>query len=281
MSQTTSKISVRCTRYRIIALGMVGVIARQATAAEFLPLQSLDGTVVATRSSAMTDDGSIVVGSVVGTSYYEPYLWTRDLGVQVLEPIGVGRYKVDITPDGTLVAWEPEIHSHWTHTWSVGNGVVPIEPGVGIMMSESGSVIAGNSCCIPRRWTPQNGVEELGWPSSVTNRVRTISTDGEVLVGIHRREPVRWSESTGLSVLGTVPGQVNHVILGASLDASVIYGLSEATTSTNYFINDGGLNTLWRWTESEGIIVLESGSGDERGANRFALSDTRKFRFAV
>jgi uncharacterized membrane protein len=85
-----------------------------------------------------------------------------------------------------------------------------------------------------------------------------VSADGSVIVGISGVVeqgiflPARWSADGSVMALGAVRGHTSHTIIGASADASIVYGIS----------NGGGPNSLWRWTQATGIVVLEEGTAE-------------------
>lgn len=204
----------------------------------FVGLGDLPGGQYNSSSTAISPDGSIVVG-VGSTSQSSEwsFRWTRSTGMMPLE----------VVPGS------------WDHTAAYA-------------VSADGSTIAGNGRMeVPLgdpayygqafRWTQTSGVVGLGeLPGGATqSQARDISWNGEKIVG--------WSNSTasgqgseafiwtaekgmvGIGGLGDAPGAplVNSDAQGISADGSVVVGSS---------VGPSGDQEAYRWTEATGMVGI-------------------------
>jgi uncharacterized membrane protein len=229
----------------------------------------------------MSDNGLIVVGTTTNPSNTaQPYRWTRETGMVGLDPevngAAKGRYAVNVSPDGSMVTWTTQPPIDRNKVWSEQFGLVTIDFDTNIsleggIISADASVVTGApDCCTTTgaaRWTRDRGTEDLGSLA----RGAAVSADGSVIVGEVVTEidrlPAHWTFENGVTELGAVSGQPYHLIIGASADASIVYGLSEAFRATGsgvtfYNMNLGGPNALWRWTADTGVTVLEQGTAE-------------------
>jgi len=105
----------------------------------------------------------------------------------------------------------------------------------------------------------------LGVPAGAVNSAaHGVSDDGRVVTGNIRWpntfEAFRWTEATGMAMLGSLPG-LNHS------DAQAVS--ADGTTIVGYVTGTGGIP--FRWTESTGMVELSMPAGWS-GCEAFAVS---------
>ena len=154
--------------------------------------------------------------------------------------------------DGTVVGWGVGGSTGIAWKWSLAGGPVTVPRiTLGYDLSGDGQWIAGQSGNNPMRWSQATGVQLLG-PSDVYGSARGISTDGSVIVGSAGDSAFRWTEATGLVDLGDLPGGSNSSFaLDISSDGTVIVGAGNSAAGPEAF----------RWTETTGMQGLGDLSG--------------------
>jgi probable HAF family extracellular repeat protein len=232
-----------------------GVSALSAWAADTRPsfhgLGDLPGGEFGSRASAISADGTTVIGSSV---YAE-------------EP-GSGGI--------------PPVSRYGPFRWSETEGMVPLDPLSGMdydynyarALSGDGSVIAGHATTppslwpltdpLPRqafRWTEGTGAVGLGYFEGSTwesSRATGVSADGSVVVGgsygASNFEAFRWTESGGMEALGVLAGSDSTEATAVSANASVVVGRAfnqdEVLEQTAFSVQ------AFRWTQSGGMEGL-------------------------
>lgn len=175
-------------------------------------MEDLDVPTGDSDATAVSADGSVVVGAVAVGGVTRGFRWTRETGMELLGSLG-------------------------------GNFTAPL------VVSDDGSVIAGesrNAALQMRyfRWTRETGVQDLGLvPSNYPTVMRDIDASGEFIVGTRQDAlqsiaAFRFDQEEGLRYLGTLGGTVSNAY-DISADASTIVGDS----STG---NGGGAAFVWR-----------------------------------
>lgn len=77
---------------------------------------------------------------------------------------------------------------------------------------------------------------------TIGNNLNSMSADGNSIVGASGTEAFRWSRSSGIALLGTLPGTSFSVAFGTNSDGSVVVGVSG--------------NDAFRWSATGGMISL-------------------------
>jgi uncharacterized membrane protein len=264
------------------------------SAASFTPLGDLPGDIFWSLPSAISGDGSTVVGQSYSSNGNEAFIWTRTGGMvglgdfpggpPVLDVSSDGFFSraSDVSFDGTVVvgvgnsAYGPE-----AFRWTAPGGLIGLgpntanAPSTGVFVSGDGSVIAGNRMNgnqrVAFRWTSIQGVTALPALAGDTlqSYVRNIAADGSKIIG------ARWTGNTALGPgfvapqsgaridLGDLPGGLTYSDpLGISGDGLTIVGQSGGAKGTEAF----------RWTASGGIVGMGDFSTSNVQSTAYAAS---------
>lgn len=210
---------------------------RWTMAAGMVGLGDLPGGFHASSATAVSGDGSLIVG--VGNSQTfandsdEGFTWTSGTGM-----VGTGDFPggifnsglTSVTPDDTTT--------------------------VGFKSSDFGREPTRNGVSI----YTFNGSETSG---SLVAFATDVSTDGSVVVGRTQgpgypgTQPFRWTQATGMVLLGDLPGgNIYTLATAVSEDGNVIVGIGE--------IGFGNQEVAFRWTSATGLQSLGdlAGGGD-------------------
>lgn len=225
----------------VLALG--GVLGFQshacAASATFIGLGDLTGGSFESRAYGVSADGSVVVGVSRSGNGFEAFRWTVDdgmIGLGDLEGYDVSSVAYGVSSDGNVVT---------------GNG-----------SAELG--VRGY------RWTESQGLQDLGNLEQVDihDYPQSVSADGAVIAGYRefiprltprRYEAFRWTEATGIVLLGDLAGGINQSFAtDISSNGKVIVG--EGTTQFG--------SQAYRWTESDGM----TGLGDLPGGSNVSVA---------
>ncbi len=111
------------------------------------------------------------------------------------------------------------------------------------------------------RWTPSEGMQDLGALGGLVSSAYGVSANGAVVVGWSsdpqgRTRPFRWSASDGMQDLGTFGGSTGDA-WATSADGSVVVGAAH---------NAQGQWRAFRWTQQTGLQPLGTLGGTESGA---------------
>lgn len=126
-----------------------------------------------------------------------------------------------------------------------------------VALSGDGSTVVGDDVVLGQaiRWRQADGPIPLGkLPGGYDSHVRSVSTDGSVVVGyasdnLSRVQAFRWTETGGLAGLGFLPGDVQSQATGVSADGSKIVGYSRNLTG-------GDIVQAFYWTQADGMASL-------------------------
>jgi uncharacterized membrane protein len=216
-----------------IALVMTAGTARAGEYAFFRRLGFTAGSAWS-EARAISADGTTIVGiSRAATSQaIEAFVWTEDGGIEgigalpVPDPVSTG---ISVSADGTVVVGGSRGVKGWeSFRWTRTDGMVSIGdlPG-GANTSEGMGVSADGSVIV-------------GYAGSINNEGRQNS----------HYEAYRWTSETGLTPLGSLPGQAFHSAAKAvSADGSVIVGETIGNPS-------GSNRQAFRWTSADGMMPL-------------------------
>lgn len=246
-----------------LALAIVGPLLLHAgavRAASFMGLGDLPGGIVQSYATAISEDGSTVVGYSRSASGQEAFRWTLTgglVGLGDLPSVGFSSRANGVSADGSVIVGESAAADQ-AFLWTSASGMtalpdLPGGAGFGLAndVSADGSVVVGRnrdaSGLVPVSWT--NGNAPLVLSGGLTGRdAFAISADGSTIVGTAvdtSLVPARWTSSTGWAGLGLGSGSA----LGISPDGGTIVGESGAEA--------------FRWTAAGGPVML----GDLLGGN--------------
>jgi probable HAF family extracellular repeat protein len=263
----------------------------------FMGVGDLPGGDVLSRSLAISDDGSTVVGysssTLSGGGDYEAFRWTVAEGIQSMGILnGATRSNANgVSSDGSVIVGHSNNGGSQSFRWTSSTGMLqlPKLPSAGdtdsglaaFDVSNDGSLVVGsanngqgwNQSYI---WTESTGITALdkpdGWAPS--GLAYGVSGDGSVIAGYGRNgknevEAYRWTEDTGMVGLGTLRDGTGRELWsqgrGISDDGSVVVGFGEKRKR-------GSGSEAFRWSEETGMVGLGYLSGGNDTSYAFAVS---------
>ncbi len=248
--------------------------------AAFVPLGDLPGGAFHSIATAVSADGTTVVGYSRSSSEGDPdeaFRWTTSDGL-----VGLGGLAsppdsraLGVSADGSRIVLSGS--GPWPIVWTASSGLVEVPDTTGILvqarpldLSSDGTTIVGvaESAAEPAnqafRWTETAGFEPLGWlPSTLHDSFMTASSaDGSILAGFSFHhgfdvEPMIWTEATGLDSLGDVPDGDPYALA---------WGISEDGTTVVGDAHIGGTSEPWLWREETGYVRPDPLHGAGGGA---------------
>lgn len=249
---------------------------RPLCASQFVPLGGIEYSSIVSTATALSADGSTVIGwtgppSTNFPSRSEAFRWTAAEGMHFLRPSPTQQYPdsfpFGVSRDGkTVVGHRYDLAKggeafRWTADSGIAGLGFPAPAPAGdddksraLVVSSDGKVVYGDSqTSFPFRWTTTEGM--TAFPLQVV----AISADDSVLVGMYsgqsgNPEAFRWTEAAGAVGLGDLPGgSFFSSARAVSGDGQVVVGESASASGTEAF----------RWTASGGMQAL----GDFPGGN--------------
>ena len=248
---------------------------------------------------AISDDGSVVVGTSLGGPPAVPFRWTQAGGTQSLGFAGEG---FEISADGSTIVGRGG--GAWRWTAAGGRQFIGDPTSQAFGVSADGSVIIGNVRVSDDhveafRWTAAGGLVPLGElpGGAVGSQGRAVSNDGDVVAGVTSsslgNEAFRWTIAGGMQGLGDLSGgSFSSDAIGISGDGSVIVGAGTGPSGTvavywddtgihdlrDVLVTDLGLD-LTGWTLSKAYSASDDGKVivgygiDPRGLTEAFIAD--------
>lgn len=255
---------------------LVGAVAAHGQLA-FQGLGDLAGGNVYSFASAVSADGTVVVGYGDSGSGGEAFRWTAGGGMEGLGDIAGGSFSsaaYGVSANGTTVVGSGYVSNSvafsWTSTGGMANlGYLPggnfsVAKGAsanGAILAGTGNSSTGSSEAF--RWTASGGMEGLGYLfGGSVSYGEGISADGSVIVGYSNTAAFRWTESGGMASLGYLPGGNFSWASGTASDGSVVIGYGYSTNGTEGFI----------WTPDAGMVGLGDLPGGAFSSNATGVS---------
>lgn len=254
----------------LLSLLVLSITSPADAGYSFTPLGDLPGGAFSSRASAVSADGSVVVGQSVTSANGNDrsFRWTSATGMVSLGLISESDDRSgasDISNDGeVIVGSSGTAFESRAFRWTAGEGMVPL-PGnnrtVASATSADGSVIVGTDRWTPGASTPLAGFIAYG-----------ISADGRVVVGeapgvepgVFSSIAVRWTEANGFQDIGDLPGgEPAAIAIDVSSDGNVIVGQSYGQDGFEAF----------RWTAEDGMVGLGLLAGGTLSSGANAVSD--------
>ena len=203
-------------------------------------LSDIPGGIFNSSVAAMSNDGSVIVGSgTYGSDAFnnsEAFIWTVSDGLVGLGDLPTGgdqSQAVDVSADGSVV---------------VGWGLVDTAPPEALWESLAFRAF---------RWTEAGGMVDLGSPApGLNSRARAVSPDGSVVVGditddLGNWSLFRWTEDTGLLNLGDMPSGLGFLYPNAVAGNGFIVGQGVTDYSGESRME------AFIWDQSNGIRILQ------------------------
>jgi probable HAF family extracellular repeat protein len=251
----------------VLTCSLIYSITCYAQHASFQGLGDFPGGNFESLASAVSADGSIVVGYGTTASGKQAFRWMESSGMVSLGNLADSSFKYNwanrISADGNIIVGSGDPGSGWNSykgfQWTKENGMVTIG---GLdssaryedwAASYDGSVIVGDGGLQAFQWTKNQGTKGLGVLAG-RNRSRAVdvSADGSVIVGSsytvswEQEQAFRWTQNEGMVGLGFLPGSNYSFPNAVSPDGSVIVGTS--SDSSGY--------PAFRWTKETGMTNL-------------------------
>lgn len=254
---------------RALLLILFSMISKASVAGPvFMGLGDLPGGPIGSGATAISGDGSTIVGLSNTALGGETFRWTMKEGMIALGDLPGGAFNSqasDVSFDGSVIIGTGQSANgteafRWTqNTGMVGMGDLPggIIRSVANGISADGSTIVGVSRSgnggEAYRWTQSSGTIPLGdLPGGVFGSgAAAVSADGAVIAGSGRsengQEAVRWTQETGMVGLGLIEESNTHSLsTDISSDGNYIIGINGTLTGLDAFL----------WTEIEGMVSL-------------------------
>jgi probable HAF family extracellular repeat protein len=229
---------------------------------------------VASDAADVSDDGSIVVGSIFSGSDSEAFRWTEAAGMVGLGTLAGATFSFAyaVSGDGSAVVGASGSSSSQAFLWTAENGMVGLGPSQATYsfatdLSDDGGVVVGAVNDQAFRWSIESGMVRLGFmPGGSTSYPTGVSADGAVIVGWGSGAPEGdgafvWDSVHGMRLLQTV--LTNDY--GLNLDG---WHLSEARaisadgrTIVGSGVNPSGLVESWLAVLPEPSTALLVGLG--------------------
>lgn len=247
----------------------------------FEPFGVLPGDIVS-FTKAISGDGRVVAGLSEGSQGFRPVRWTREAGLELLDPNPFRSISPrDLSYDASVMVGNGRNATNRIEgfRWTAEGGVQGVGdlPGgrresEAVGVSADGCVVVGGASSEASspyleayRWTPEQGMVGLGdFPGGVfSGGASDVNFDGSIVVGTSQSaqggEGYRWTAETGMVGLGHLPGGESWSSASCiSANGSVIVGASLAGTNDP---NNNIIYAAYRWTAAEGMVRLEDPNG--------------------
>jgi len=253
------------------------VLDAPAHSASFMGLGDLPGGAFASKATAISDDGSVVVGAgnysatgdtVIFESGDEPtteaFRWESSTGMVGLgfpsDPIFPGRVSnaLGVSANGAVVVG---VTLQGGFRWDESDGLIAFQHFSNVAdVSASGEAIAANRNSSSIEAIREDGNSSIGLgslPGHFGSVAHGISSDGAVVVGstwFSQGRAFRWDAAGGMIDLGDLPGHADSLVARhASADGSVVVGWAAGVPLTT-----GGRipHAAFRWDAQHGMTSL-------------------------
>ncbi|MCA9283165.1 MAG: PEP-CTERM sorting domain-containing protein [Phycisphaeraceae bacterium] len=257
-------------------------VATPTPGVSFSLLGDLPGGNFYSSATAISGDGTTVVGQSISTNGFEAFVWRAETGMVGIGDLPTGEFSSlasGVSHDGSVVVGigrvlEGPFSAGRAFRWTAGSGMVDLGTVSGTQgsfsnahaVSAGGQYIAGTSATPSGfdmfRWDEANGMMSLGGFEG-----RGVTDDGSVVVGFEAIgggafEAQRWTLETGPVGLGFLSGAAGDSRGNAvSPDGRFIIGSSSSPAA------GAGSREAFRWTESGGMVGL--GSTDPESGSFF------------
>jgi uncharacterized membrane protein len=213
-------------------------------------------------ATAISADGSTVVGNTFDETGSQAFRWTRGGGLQSLGGIngdlGTRSFAQGVNADGSVVVGRAELPDNvQAFRWTAPDGMV----GAGKASSEFNDVSADGSTAVgsfegvnAAIWTTTGGWQPI--LTSTSPVANAVSSDGRVVVGRGLIDAFRWTEATGaVEFEPFLDNQIASSATDVSADGLVIVGQLVSQTAV-----DPALAHAYRWTQAGGYQLLTDDS---------------------
>jgi RNA polymerase sigma factor (sigma-70 family) len=260
----------------------------RSSGATFRGVGDLVGGQFLSYASAVSGDGTVVVGTSESANGNEAFRWALETGMIGLGGLSGARFSSSanaVSADGSIIVGRsssssgPQAFRWMQRTGMAGLGELPggIFSSVAYGISATGELIVGESASARSdreafRCT-EDGMSGLGalLLERFNSHAMAASADGSVVIGTSARpgghfEAFRWTQAGGMVGLGDFPGGVtNSNAYGISADARFVVGYGCPGTFNPY------THEAFRWTEESKLEHLGFAAG-LRNSAAYAVS---------
>lgn len=270
------KVKTGLVRFGVVVPAAV-VAAFGQGQASFTPVGDLTGSLVSSQASAISGDGSTVVGMSLSANGQEAFRFRAGAitGLGDLPGFNFESYARGVNFDGTVIVGNGSSGADGNvgFMWRQGSGMTSLKDlnfgatlARAFAVSGDGTIAAGYATSASgretTRWTSNGNPIAMGDFAGGTfwSEARAVSADGSVIAGFGSRgsqvgsDAYRWTQAGGFEYLGDLPGgNVYSDAMGISSDGNVIVGNS---VGNNAFGN--AVPTAYRWTLAGGMVGLST-----------------------
>jgi probable HAF family extracellular repeat protein len=218
----------------------------------------------------ISGDGAVVVGDSTSSSgVSEAFRWTVTGGIVGLGDLSGGSfqsYAAAASADGSVIAGAGNTaEGERAFVWTESSGLVDLgvltdaSQSNAVDVSADGEIVYGNSGTQGGfRWSPQDGILELGAPQRIG--IASVSDDGAVVVGVGLEPcclPVRWNSNGGIVGLNLLEENTDGTVEAVSADGTTAVGYSQNPASPNPLLRNTGVI----WLSDGSVTPLPGGGG--------------------
>ena len=239
-------------------------------------LGTLPGLINSTPT-AVSADGSVVVGESYTSDYKHAFLWTAAGGMTDLGTIsgGISTSAIGVSADGSVVVgYAIDSRNYHAFRWTSAGGMIDLggTNAYPYAVSADGNVVVGTANAgttdYAFRWTSAGGMVNLGELGGTYSCAFAVSADGSVVVGnatdANRvNHAFRWTAAGGMTDLGMFSGGTMSYANYVSADGSVVVGEADAANNAGY---------VFRWTSAGGMVNLGALGGTYSQANAISAN---------
>jgi probable HAF family extracellular repeat protein len=241
----------------------------------FQGLGQMPGAVFGTYASAISADGSTILGyGWVSSSTVQAYRWRVADHYRLLDPPGSSAYfgSGAVSRDGSVIVGEnPQGNQFAAFRWTAAFGLMTLPMNIAAAVTADGSMVAGGD-----NWWKTSGQTGIFGPfPGQQNQTEAfgLSPDGQVAVGaaIKGSDPFgptfhafRWTPSGGLQDLGVTTGTQSSA---NAISANGLVIVGQATDSNGFW-------RAFRWTASTGMQDIGTLGGPMSNATAVNMDGT-------
>ncbi len=210
-------------------------------------------------AKAVSDDGSVIVGSSDSAEGERAFRWTASTGMVSLGTLldGTRSRASDVSSDGRVIVGKSNSSDGWhSFIWTEETGMKRIETPEGseaftamavsgdgrMVVGYLGSPLSGQS---PAYWSKETGVVQLDTGGSALD----VNHDGSVIVGRAPFKAFRWSQTEGIRLLQSANDDAASMAQAVSGDGSVVAGFFNG--------NKNSRSAQWTWDGKAELVVTD------------------------
>ena len=251
----------------------------------FRRLGDLPGGAFMSEASAISADGSVVVGkSAVSTYGEEAFRWTTREGMVALGllPSAAGSAASDVSADGAVIVGT--VYGGWfgigvAFHWTGGTGIAPLGhlpqgdmlySATAPAVSADGALVVGGDCvsafspvhCQAYRWTHDEGMIDLGhviegfFESTATAIAADGSIVGSVEVGDGHCDCIATGVCGGMHDAFRWTGSDGMTALGLPPTGCNGSEINDLSSDGTILVGTSGVDEAFFWTAESGMVLL-------------------------